>query len=243
MPRRDEAPSSETRLIRLTLSKLQIGLMAAGLAALLAAAFGLGSLLGGREADERAAAPGRTTVVRLDPPPAPAAGEAVPPDPQFYKDLTAPPRPFQEASPSLIRLPDGKEPPKSPAREAQEPPAVRVPPPEPEGAAPREEARPQAPAPAAPRGEVKAPEPPFSKDGPPKFTIQVLSAREPGQAERLLRELLRRGIPAYIERADLGPRGVWHRVRVGRFWSRASAEQTLQDLRRKAVRGASVVPL
>jgi cell division septation protein DedD len=71
----------------------------------------------------------------------------------------------------------------------------------------------------------------------------VLSVKEAERAERSLRELLRKGIPAFIERADLGNRGVWHRVRVGRFWTRTSAERTLQELRRKAVRGASVVPM
>ncbi|MBI1724010.1 MAG: SPOR domain-containing protein [Candidatus Tectomicrobia bacterium] len=228
---RGEPP--EPRLIRLTLTKLQLGLLVVGLAALLTGAFSLGLVMGDRERGERAAAgaAGRTTTVKLEPQPASS------PDPRFYKELTAPAKPPQEAPLAPIRLPDGKEPPAPPAREAapqaeQELPAV-----------PREEPRPPASAPQGPDGTAQAAERSFSKDGPPRFTIQVLSVKEADRAERVLRDLIGKGIPAFIERADLGERGVWHRVRVGRFWDRGAAERTLEELRRKAVRGGSVISL
>ncbi|OGL63770.1 MAG: hypothetical protein A3J27_03760 [Candidatus Tectomicrobia bacterium RIFCSPLOWO2_12_FULL_69_37] len=239
MPHRSGEPP-ESRLIRITLTKLQLGLLAAGFAGLLAGAFSLGLVMGDRPPAEMAAAgaSGRTTTVKLAAPPAPAkSAEAPPPDPRFYKELTATHKPPQEASLAPIRLPDGKEPPPPPARPAAQEAKPEAP------AAPRQEPQPPASPPQGPSGSAQAAEPSFSKEGPPRYTIQVLSVKEADRAERALRELLGKGIPAFIERADLGDRGVWHRVRVGRFWDRGAAERTLEEIRRKAGRGGTIVPL
>ncbi|MEK6712097.1 MAG: SPOR domain-containing protein, partial [Nitrospinota bacterium] len=174
-------------------------------------------------------------IVRLEPEtPAPRPGEGVPPpaDPQFYKALTTPARPAQEAVLDPIRLPDAKgrdvgrvpllEPKKETPAQAAPQPSPAIPP-----GPPREESQEAIP---YPRGE-----------GPPRYTIQVLSVQEADRAEHVLRELLSQGIPAFIEQAHLGDKGVWHRVRVGRFWDRGAAERTLQELRRKAGRGGSII--
>ena len=39
------------------------------------------------------------------------------------------------------------------------------------------------------------------------------------------------GFDAYVARADLGARGVWYRVRVGRYASREEAQRAVAKLR------------
>ncbi|MEE9256125.1 MAG: SPOR domain-containing protein [bacterium] len=77
-----------------------------------------------------------------------------------------------------------------------------------------------------------------------RFTIQVLSLKEPARAIRILRRLRDKGFSAFIQRVDLKDRGVWLRVRVGRYPDKTSALQALESLRAKAsVKGGRIVPL
>ncbi len=99
-----------------------------------------------------------------------------------------------------------------------------------------------------PRLSAKA-VPPVSKlglSGGPRsrFTIQVLSVREPARAISVMRGLRDKGFYAFIQRVDLKEKGVWLRIRVGRFPDRGSAARTLQALRAKTtVQGGHVIPL
>lgn len=77
-----------------------------------------------------------------------------------------------------------------------------------------------------------------------RFTIQVLSVQEPARAISILRGLRDKGFSAFIQRVDLKEKGVWLRIRVGRFPDRGSAARTLQALRaRTTVQGGHVIPL
>jgi cell division septation protein DedD len=99
-----------------------------------------------------------------------------------------------------------------------------------------------------PRVSAKA-APPASKPGfaggpRSRFTIQVLSVREPARAISVMRGLRDKGFYAFIQRVDLKEKGVWLRIRVGRFPDRGSASRTLQALRAKTtVQGGHVIPL
>ncbi|MEE9273742.1 MAG: SPOR domain-containing protein [bacterium] len=85
---------------------------------------------------------------------------------------------------------------------------------------------------------------PSGGGGGGSYTVQVLSVREAAGAERAARALRRKGFAAFVERVDLRERGVWHRVRVGRYADRAAAARALDALRAKtALRGGRVAPL
>ena len=65
------------------------------------------------------------------------------------------------------------------------------------------------------------------------YTVQLLSVRRRARAEEAVRNLSRMGFQAIVVQADLKEKGVWHRVRVGRYPDRASAERALAELRVK----------
>jgi len=56
------------------------------------------------------------------------------------------------------------------------------------------------------------------------FTLQVLSAKDQNESEASVGRLKGASADAYVMRADLGGRGVWYRVRIGRYQSRAEAQ-------------------
>jgi len=58
--------------------------------------------------------------------------------------------------------------------------------------------------------------------GDGRFSLQVASMPDRAGAEKMAADLKATGLPAYVVAADLGKRGIWHRVRVGRF---ATAEE------------------
>jgi cell division protein FtsN len=63
-----------------------------------------------------------------------------------------------------------------------------------------------------------------SKPVKPKYTIQVGSFQDRESAERLALELESKGFDAYVEKAQIPGRGVWYRVRVGTFETKAEAQ-------------------
>ncbi len=82
-----------------------------------------------------------------------------------------------------------------------------------------------------PRETVAAP--PISKpasDG--ELTVQVASFRNSGDAESLVAALKERAYPAYRIAGIIPEKGIWHRVRVGRFKDRADAQAMVNRLRR-----------
>lgn len=65
------------------------------------------------------------------------------------------------------------------------------------------------------------------------FLVQVASFRTAEDATKLANRLQNYGLKTYIEQADLGQKGTWHRVLSGPFDSREKADQTAQLLRDK----------
>ena len=50
-----------------------------------------------------------------------------------------------------------------------------------------------------------------------------------------------KGHDAFVEQADLGRRGIWYRVKVGRFKARAEAEQLRKKIHKVLVQDSMVV--
>lgn len=98
-----------------------------------------------------------------------------------------------------------------------------------------EESKPaaQQPAPAQPK-PVEQPRPTVVKDTQESaygfYTIQVSSWRTQGKARAEAARLTSAGLEAYVQRADLGAKGVWYRVRVGRYPALSEAQQAAEAL-------------
>ena len=66
-----------------------------------------------------------------------------------------------------------------------------------------------------------------------KYTLQLQSFRDPAEA-RLFHELMQgRGYHPYIQRTNLGDKGVWHRVRIGRFMKMKAAQNFKRNFERE----------
>ena len=63
------------------------------------------------------------------------------------------------------------------------------------------------------------------------YSVQVASVRTSERAERLIRELARKGHHAYVHPFEVPGQPLWYRVKVGNFTNRATAELILQELR------------
>jgi len=68
---------------------------------------------------------------------------------------------------------------------------------------------------------------------PGGYQLQVSSFKEQGDAEAFATSLRRRGHKAYVVAANVKGRGLWHRVRIGPFKYRRSAEIYKQDFEAK----------
>lgn len=60
------------------------------------------------------------------------------------------------------------------------------------------------------------------------FTIQVASFKDKEKAQNFFERLKKEGHPAYIVSRNLGAKGVWYRVYVGKFDSKSQAEVFLK---------------
>ncbi len=74
---------------------------------------------------------------------------------------------------------------------------------------------------------VEMPKTVVSRDA---FAVQVFSFKEKGRADASLKQLKDKGYAAYIMMSDLGPRGVFYRVRVGSFATEAEAKKNLETI-------------
>jgi cell division septation protein DedD len=63
------------------------------------------------------------------------------------------------------------------------------------------------------------------------FTIQVASFRDVLKAQKVLEDLKTKYSSAHIVAKDLGEKGLWHRVCVGQFATRAEATGFLEDVK------------
>ncbi|MDI6736407.1 MAG: SPOR domain-containing protein [bacterium] len=68
-----------------------------------------------------------------------------------------------------------------------------------------------------------------------KYTIQLQSSRDRQKVEELLTELRNRGYAAYVIQADLKEKGVWYRIRLGKYDSKEEAIQDAERLKNMGV--------
>ncbi len=73
-----------------------------------------------------------------------------------------------------------------------------------------------------------------SEIGSGQFSLQIASMPNERAANEMAAQLKEMGLPAYVVSADLGRRGVWYRVRVGRF---ETAEQAQRFAAESKLRG------
>ena len=91
-------------------------------------------------------------------------------------------------------------------------------------------------------GSAKLPQkPPIasnSKAGPSvkTYTIQVVSVKDARDADRLVAELKKKGFYAYRAIGKVPGQGIWYRVRIGDYKSRASARHTLNQLKKAGLK-------
>ncbi len=87
----------------------------------------------------------------------------------------------------------------------------------------------KAPAAHAASGIVTMPNAVKARDA---FAIQVFSFKDKVRADASLKLLKNKGYPAYMMMSDLGPRGIFYRVRVGSFTSEDEAKKNLESVHR-----------
>ena len=64
------------------------------------------------------------------------------------------------------------------------------------------------------------------------YTIQAASVKKAQDADRLVAELKKTGFHAYRAIGKVPGKGIWYRVRVGEYQSKASARRTLNELKK-----------
>jgi cell division septation protein DedD len=140
------------------------------------------------------------------------------------RSMPLPPPPDAEAALKPMSKSAPKEAPKVVAQAPAAAPATTMRPAE---SAPEEEtAAPAAPAMAS---APPAPAPPGPSMARP-YTLQVGSFSRERSAEELVARLKDKGHEAYMTEVDLGSKGVWYRVRVGRFPTEHAAKWARLDL-------------
>lgn len=66
-----------------------------------------------------------------------------------------------------------------------------------------------------------------------RFTVQIASYPDRDMAEEEMKKMKKRGYAAFIVSSELPDKGTWHRVRLGSFTNKASAEKLAKELRTK----------
>jgi cell division protein FtsN len=75
----------------------------------------------------------------------------------------------------------------------------------------------------------------------PFYTVHVGSYRTQAAASAEAERIKAKGHDAFVERVDLGRRGTWYRVKVGRFKIRSEAEQLRKKIHKVIVQDSMVV--
>jgi cell division protein FtsN len=68
------------------------------------------------------------------------------------------------------------------------------------------------------------------------YTIQVASVKDTRDADRLVAELKKKGFHAHRAIGKVPGKGIWYRVRVGKYKTRASARHTLNKLKKAGMK-------
>ena len=92
----------------------------------------------------------------------------------------------------------------------------------------REPAKRPAKQPIASKSEVK----PSGK----VYTVQVAAVKAAKDADRLVAQLKKKGYPAYRTISKVQGKGIWFRVRVGKYKSREKARVTIQKLKKAGMK-------
>ena len=199
-----------------SLEDRQLAALAAGLLGLIGAAFVLGVMVGKRISPQAAPAPDLALLdARVK-----NAPEPVVPAP--------PPAEAAREPPSAARESTGDKP-----RETQGRTSSLVPPPRPTTIV----APPQQPVQVASTGPAALTPPPRELG---QYTVQIGASQDRAEAQRLEARARAKGLHPYALQADLGPKGVWYRVRVGAFRDKDAAVRFRDDVARE-LRGAAVV--
>ncbi len=74
---------------------------------------------------------------------------------------------------------------------------------------------------------------PAAAENTAKLTIQVASMKDWAAAERVVANLKKDGYPAYLSRIVIPDKGLWFRVRVGRYQDRDQAAADMKRLTRE----------
>ena len=86
--------------------------------------------------------------------------------------------------------------------------------------------------PEKPTPEKAPSSPPAAVKTKGKLTIQVASMKDGAAAERIAANLKKDGYPAYVSRIVIPDKGLWFRVRVGRYMEREQATADMTRLTR-----------
>jgi cell division septation protein DedD len=79
------------------------------------------------------------------------------------------------------------------------------------------------------------------RPAPGEFTVQVGAYQERTEADGLSRKLRGAGFRPYIVEADIPQKGIWYRVRVGKFTDREAADRYRKDLERELQTAAVIM--
>ena len=70
------------------------------------------------------------------------------------------------------------------------------------------------------------------KPSGPVYTVQAAAVKKMEDADQLVTKLKKKGYPAYRAIGKVPEKGIWFRVRVGKYQSRSEAKKTQQKLRK-----------
>ncbi len=191
----------------------------------------------------------RTSVLEPAPPaaPLPAAGATPTGSAKPAAAKTTVARRLAPVKPAAVKPATAKPAASTPAPKPAAPAPIRaedlsdtVPPPTPilltQAAAPRLRAQP-----SKPTAPTRNPATRVTASRAKKYVVQVVSSRNRKQADLRARLLAVQGVPAFVESADLGAKGVWHRVLAGTFASKTEAKAALAKLQTDPQFSASFV--
>ena len=68
------------------------------------------------------------------------------------------------------------------------------------------------------------------------YTVQVAAVKVAKDADRLVAQLKKKGYPAFRTISKVKDKGIWFRVRVGKYKSRAEASPTLEKLKKSGLK-------
>jgi cell division septation protein DedD len=75
----------------------------------------------------------------------------------------------------------------------------------------------------------------------PVYTVQAASFKKAKDADQLVARLKQKGFPAYRTLGKVPQKGIWFRIRIGKYNSRAEAKKTLNKLKKLGLKPIIVV--